>query len=156
MLALGIAAVGSALLYAFAVKPYVASIKPSRPAGDAIRIARARADACRGCSINSRLITTARVVARRDATHVLGARPHRCDWCAGRDVARVRRRRDVASTRGDPRVVAEARWAPRGRDRHRAEGDFVGTLTAIASLEGQDRLVRMTRIAIEVVHPSRA
>jgi hypothetical protein len=32
----------------------------------------------------------------------------------------------------------------------------VGTLTAIASLEGQDRLVRMTRIAIEVVHPSRA
>ena len=151
-LRLGLRLSAPALLYVFAVKPYVASIQTleSQLETQSELLARERMLVADAPSIPRR-IATARVVARAATHRMYSDRdPIAATGALSRDVARAFDDAGISLQRVETR---ESSLRPDGLRELaidiRAEGDFVGTLTAIASLERRDRLVRMTRIAIE-------
>ena len=151
-LRLGLRLSAPALLYAFAVKPYVASVRTikSQLRTQSELLAREQALVADAQSIPP-LIATARVVARSATQRMYSEQdPIAATSALSRDVARALDEAGMSLQRVETR---ESSLRPDGLRELaidiRAEGDFVGMLTAIAALDGRDRLVRMTRIAIE-------
>ena len=150
-LRLGLRLSAPALLYAFAVKPYVVSIQTleRQLETQSELLGRERALVADAPSI-PRLIATARVVARAAMHRMYSEQdPIAATGALSRDVARALDDAGMSLQRVETR---ESSLRPDGLREVaidiRAEGDFVGTLTAIASLERSNRLVHTTRIVI--------
>jgi hypothetical protein len=151
-LRLGLRLSAPVLLYAFAVKPYVASVRAidSQLQTQSELLTRERALVADAPSI-PRLIAAARVVACSTAQRIYAEQdPIAATSALSRDVARAF---DAAGVTLQRVETHDSRLRPDGLRELaidvRGEGDFRGVLKAIASLEGRGRLVRMTRIAIE-------
>jgi len=151
-LRLGLRLSAPALLYAFALRPYVASVRTinNRLQTQSELLAREKALVADAPSIPWR-IAAARVVSRSTTQRMYSEQdPIAATSALSRDVAhafvdagvslqRVETHESTLRSDGLRELAIDVR----------AEGDFQGVLTAIASLEGRARLVRMTRIAIE-------
>ena len=151
-LRLGLQLSSLALLYASALRPYVASVRTinSQLQTQSELLARERALVADAPSF-PRLIAAARGVARSTTQRMYSEQdPIAATSALSRDVAHAFDDARVSLQRVETR---ESTLRPDGLRELaidvRAEGDFQGMLTAIASLEGRARLVRITRIAIE-------
>jgi len=151
-LRLGLRLAAPALLYGLAVKPYVASIRGANVQLETQSDLFAREQALvADAAFIPRRIAIARVVANVAQRRMYSERdPISATAALSRDVARVLGEAGVSLQRVETR---EASLRPDGLRElvidARASGDFEGILTALASLETRDRLVRVTRIVID-------
>jgi len=151
-LRLGLRLSAPALLYAFAVKPYVASVRTinGQLQTQSELLAREQSLVENAPSIQ-RLIATARLVGRSTSQRMYSdPDPIAATSALSRDVAHAFDDSGLSLQRVETR---DSKVRPDGLREFaidvRAEGDFQGVLTAIGLLEGSGRLVRVTRIAID-------
>jgi len=151
-LRLGLRLSAPALLYAFAVKPYVASVRTinGQLQTQSELLAREQSLVENAPSI-PRLIATARLVGRSTSQRMYSEPdPIAATSALSRDVAHAFDDSGLSLQRVEMR---DSKVRPDGLREFaidvRAEGDFHGVLTAIGLLEGSGRLVRVTRIAID-------
>jgi len=151
-LRLGLRLSAPALLYAFAVKPYVASVRTinGQLQTQSELLAREQSLVENAPSI-PRLIATARLVSRSTSQRMYSEPdPIAATSALSRDVAHAFDDSGLSLQRVETR---DSKVRPDGLREFaidvRAEGDFQGVLTAIGLLEGSGRLVRVTRIAID-------
>ena len=141
-----------ALVYAFAVKPYVASVREvkNRLESQSELLTRENALVAQAPFI-PRLISAARVVDSFGRQRMYSSLDAVIATDAlSRDVARAFETAAVSLQHLETRESLLTRDGLRELAIDiRAEGDFEGILTALASLEANERLVRITRISID-------
>jgi type II secretory pathway component PulM len=150
---LGLRLAAPALLYAFVLKPYVASIRSisAQLATQVDLLAREQALVADAPSLPRRIAMARAVSSIGQRRMYRELDPIASTAALSRDVARAFADAGVSLQRVETR---ESSLRPDGLRElaidARADGGFEGILSALASLEAGDRLVRITRLAIDV------